>query len=227
MYPRADIELNPELPNGAKFWVPGPDDIDPEDGFGYFDRVWTILGVTVDDAQKVLYQDRILSTLIGGIAANEHEFEVLAAAAETGSPGDDEIPPDQLALLADHFPDAEALEGLELGVAGLVYAIAAAGMYPAASCRGHADPNPWSRSPVVFLVADRPHAEALTPLVREAGCGFALDRSRPDFLDFLAICAASIQETLALAQGILSAISGFLSLDGPDPPWLQDSLFDP
>jgi hypothetical protein len=203
--------------------VPGPDDIDPEDGFGYFDRVWTILGVTVGDAQKVLRQDRILSTLVGGIAANEHDFEVLAAAAETGSPGDDEIPSEQLTLLADHFPDAQALEGLEIGVAGLVYALAAAGMYPAASCRGHADPNAWSRSPVVFFVADRPHAEALTPLVREARCGFALDPSRPDFL---AICASSIQEMLGLAQDILSDISRFASVGGPDPSWVQGTIFD-
>lgn len=99
---------------------------------------------------------------MASLATNEHEFDVLASVAETGSANEVEgITPHQLSALVDHFPEAEELEDLEIGVAGLVYALAAAGIYPAASCRGHTDPNPWSKSPVVFFAADRSHAEAL------------------------------------------------------------------
>jgi hypothetical protein len=43
-----------------------------------------------------------------------------------------------------HFRGCAAVgnvPGLEAGVAGLVCALAAAGMFPAASCRGHPEPN--------------------------------------------------------------------------------------
>jgi hypothetical protein len=216
MYPRIDVELHPELPDAAEFWIPSSDDIDEEEGFGYFREVWPILNVSVRHARKVVSQDRSLCTLVASLAANELEFDALGAAAETGSADDiDEITSDQLTALVDHFQDAEELEGLEIGVAGLVYALAAAGMYPAASCRGHADSNAWSASPVVFFAADRPHAEVLQPLVREAECGFEIDPARPEML---VIASASVQETLALAKKILSAISNFTELDTPSSP---------
>jgi hypothetical protein len=209
VYPRVDIEVHPELPDRAEFWTPAPEDIDEEEGFGYFRDVWPITGVTVDHAQNVLSQDRFLSALVASLATDEIEFEVLAAAAETGSGEDEEITTEQLAALVDHFSTAEALEGLELGVAGLVYALAAAGMHPAASCRGHPDPDAWSSSPVVILAADRPRAEVLQPLVRDSQCGFKVDPVRPELL---VIVSSSIEEMLALAQDILDNIAQFRSL---------------
>ena len=150
MYPRSDIELNPELPAAADFWTPDPRDVDENDGFGNFDNVWAILNVSVEHAWRVFRRDRFFCTLVASLAANEQEFDVLASVAETGSADEVEgITPDQLSALVGHFPEAEELEDLEIGVAGLVYALAAAGMYPAASCRGHADPNAWSKLPVV------------------------------------------------------------------------------
>jgi hypothetical protein len=224
MYPRTDIELHTELPDGAEFWIPAPEDIDEEEGFSYFRDVWPITDVTVDHAQGVVTQDRFLSALVASLATSEMEFEVLAAAAETGSGEDDELTTEQLAALADYFPDAETLEDLDLGVAGLVYALAAADMYPAASCRGHPDPDAWSPSPVVFIASDRPHAEVLQTLVRDSQCGFVVDPTRPELL---AIVSASIEETLALGQAVLDNISQFRSLDQPDTPDSGSTLFDP
>jgi len=101
------------------------------------------------------------------------------------------------------------LEGLEAGVAGLVYALSAAGMYPAASCRGHPEPDSWSAIPVVMFAADRPHAEALQPLVESSGCGFGLDPVRPELL---VINGRSVQDTLRLGHAVLDSIDFFLSL---------------
>lgn len=211
MYPRADVVLHPEIPVGAEFWTPTPEDIDEEEGFGYFRDVWPILDVTAEHAQNVVSKDRHLSTLVAGLATNGMEFEILASVLETGSGEDEEeITSEQLRALADHLPAAEELEGLELGVAGLAYALAAAGMYPAASCRGHVEADAWSSLPVVLFVADRSHAEVLQPLVRDSQCGFTLDPVRPDFL---AIISASIEEMLVLAQHILDNVSRFRSVD--------------
>jgi hypothetical protein len=94
------------------------------------------------------------------------------------------------------------LEGLELGVAGLVYALASVGCVPAASCRGHSRPHAWAERPIVLLAADRARAEWLRPLVSGAGCGFCLDDVRPQILG---IEAPSIDEMTALARLVLDS----------------------
>jgi hypothetical protein len=82
-------------------------------------------------------------------------------------------------------------------------------MFPAASCRGHAEPDAWSAIPVVMFAADRAHAEALQPLVESSGCGFGLDQVRPEFL---VINGRSVQDTVRLAQAVLDSIDVFRSL---------------
>jgi hypothetical protein len=55
-------------------------------------------------------------------------------------------------------------------VAGLTNALAAAGMFPAASCRGHKGTvRPWSEFPVVLVAADELRAHALQPLMTASG----------------------------------------------------------
>jgi hypothetical protein len=224
MYPRADVDLAPELPAGAEFWIPTAEEIDADVGFSNFTDVWPITDVTADHAQNVISQDKFLSTLVASLATNDTEFEILAAAAETGYGEDEELTADQLAALIHHFPAAEVLEGLELGVAGLVYALAAAGMYPVASCRGHSDSNAWSSTPVVFFAADRSRAVVLQPLVSDSQCGFVLDPLRTELL---AIVSVSIEQMLVLAQNILDNISQFRSPDQPNVDDSQPTLFDP
>jgi len=210
VYPTADIELDSLLPASAEFWVPEPDEIDDYEGFGMFQDVWPITEVSVDEAKAVAREDGLLCQVVGGLARDAADFDVLAAAVETGSVGDDdEISAESLAALSPYLTGEAALEGLEAGVAGLVYALSAAGMFPAASCRGHADSDAWSVIPVVMFAANRAHAEALQPLVEGSGCGFDFDPVRPELL---VINGRSVEDTLRLARAVLASIEVFRSL---------------
>ena len=97
MYPTADIELDPSLPAGAEYWEPDPEEIDEYEGFGLFQDVWPITDVSVDDAIAVAREDGLLCQVVGGLARDAADFDVLAAAVETGSAGeDDEITAESL-----------------------------------------------------------------------------------------------------------------------------------
>jgi hypothetical protein len=210
VYPTANIELASTLPAHAEFWVPEPDEIDDYEGFGLFQDVWPITNVSASDANAVAREDELLCQVVGRLARDSADFDVLAAVVETGSVGeDDEISAESLAALEPYLTGEPALEGLEVGVGGLVYALSAAGMFPAASCRGHADPDAWSAVPVVMFAADRTHAEALQPLVESSGCGFDLDPIRPELL---VINGRSVEGTLRLGRAILASIEDFRSL---------------
>jgi hypothetical protein len=210
VYPIANIELDPSLPANAEFWVPEPDEIDDYEGFGMFHDVWPITDVSVDEANAVAREDTLLCQVVANLARDAADFDVLAAAVETGSVGeDDEISAESLAALSPYLTGEAALEGLEAGVAGLVYSLSAAGMFPAASCRGHADSDGWSAIPVVMFAADRTHAEALQPLVEGSGCGFDLDPVRPELL---VINGRSVEDTLRLGRAVLASLEVFRSL---------------
>lgn len=207
VFPTADIQLRPELPPAAEFWTPEPGEVDEYEGFGLFQDVWAIVGVSRGDAMRVVEQDKLLAKVVGGIARDPVEFDLLAAAVETGSTDEiDETDTAHLRALAPYLTGRVALENLELGVAGLVYALSAAGMYPAASCRGHPGPNQWSPFPVVMFAADRLRAEVLQPLVADNGCGFTIDRTRDDLL---VVNSASIRDTLRLSGAVLGALDVF------------------
>lgn len=209
MYPTADIELDSSLPTRAEFWEPDPEEIDEYEGFGLFQDVWSITDVSVDDAIAVAREDGQLCQVVGGLARDAADFDVLAAAVETGSAGeDDDISAESLAALSPYLTGSAALEGLETGVAGLVYALSAAGMFPAASCRGHPGPDSWSAVPVVMFATDRRHAQALQPLVESSGCGFDLDPVRPELL---VVNGRSVRDTLRLGRAVLASIEVFRS----------------
>jgi hypothetical protein len=176
-----------------------------------FHDVWPIAGVSVEEANAVAREDGRLSQVIADLARDVADFDVIAAAVETGSVGEgDEISAESLAALAPYLTGTAALEGLEAGVASLVYSLSAAGMFPAASCRGHPGPVSWSTIPVVIFAADRIHAEMLRPLVEGSGCGFGLDPVRPELL---VINGRSVEGTLRLGRSVLASIEDFRSLD--------------
>lgn len=210
MYPTADIELDPALPACAEFWVPELDEIDDYEGFGLFHDVWPIVGVSADAAACVTREDRLLCRVVGDLARDAGDFDVLASVIETGSVGEDDgISARCLTALAPYLTGKATLESLEAGVAGLVYALSAAGMFPAASCRGHPEPDSWSAVPVVMFAADRVHAEALQPLVESSGCGFDFDPVRPELL---VVNGRSVEDTLRLGGAVLASIEAFRSL---------------
>jgi hypothetical protein len=142
--------------------------------------------------------------LVDDLAGTEEDFDRLARCVEDWDPDEQEIDasPAELSVLEAFLGQSDSAEigGLELGVAGLVYGLAAGGMVPAASCRGHAGPQPWSDSPVVLFATDERHASTLDPLVRDAGCVFDIDPARPELV---AIAATSIANLMALASALV------------------------
>src|SRR4051794_11608871 len=86
------------------------------------------------------------------------------------------------------------LDGLEIGVAGLAYALGSAGCLTAASCRWHSRDRSWSDCLVVFFAAPGWRLELLADLIADAGCGLVADRG------MLAIYAPSIIQMHALGE---------------------------
>ena len=180
--------------------MPSEDDLESDEGFGFFRDVWLIVDISKSEARKILDDDGSLLKVVSNLATSEIEFDDIATALETGSvEGIEGLSSEQLSAMAPYLEGIGKLEGLEIGVAGLVYCLAAAGMYPAASCRGHEGSNAWSKHPVVLVASDRNHAVALEPLVSAAGCGFNLDTARPELI---AIESRSVADTLNLATAV-------------------------
>jgi hypothetical protein len=234
MYPVTEVEVHAELPGAAEFWTPEPDDITDE-GFGYFRSVWAIVDISEDEAREMLEKDRAAALFTSGLASTGQEFDAIANVIETGAADDVEgISGDMLAALSPYISDDEddplPLDGLEVGVAGLVYTLSAAGIYPAASCRGHPGKHAWSDLPVAIIAVDRCRAHVLTPLVKDAGCGFDIDPARPELL---AIYSRSIECTLILAEAVINSLPQFRSCDedatqpsASSDSTVQPSLFD-
>lgn len=200
------------IPSAATFWMPRPADMS-EEGVGYFRDTWLVRGVKAGEARDLLSLERKLATAIGGLARTAEDFDRLARAVENGfgeqEPGAGldltDAERDVLAPFAGADEPAE-LESLELGVAGLVYALAAVRIIPAASCRGHPGDQRWSDAPVVLFAATEHRANALAPLVERSGCRFEIDDARPDLL---VVRGRSILSTMALAEMVLNERAAF------------------
>ena len=211
MIPRADITISSELPTQATYWIPDEEDMS-EEGIGFFRDTWLIRDVEHEVAAKIAADERRISHIVNRLATDVQSFDQLARAVESAEP--EELPPDlpdgpELEELKDLVnDDFSPLEGLDLGVAGLVFALASIGCIPAASCRGHAGSLSWAEYPVVFMATDRTYAQRLEPLVDRAGCGFAIDDYRPNLL---MIYGASIEDTISLAAFILDDVEGPLA----------------
>lgn len=217
MIPRASCDPAPQLPSDAIFWLPSTGQGDDGHGLGYFHDTWVIRDVPPELASEVLRTEFGLAGLVDEAARSPEEFEMLLSAVESPDPENvdcadfghvsEELMEE---LVSDVPPD---LEGLELGVAGLVHALAAYGCVPAASCRGHvydAPRRPWSDRPVAFFASDRERAEQLVPLARISGCGFNVDPERPRLI---LVEAPSIVESMRLAEEILRSISSEVSVE--------------
>jgi hypothetical protein len=227
VFPTTTLSGSNELPQQAQFWVPTRSEVG-EEGFGYFRDTWTICNVSVGDAKEVIATELALARVVSALATTAAAFDRLARMVEGVL--DDEA----LALLTNEertalepvVMDEPQLYGLELGVAGLVHALAAVRIWPAASCRGHVSPAAWSEAPVVYFAASAHRAQALVPLVEEVGCRFTLDPGRPDLL---VVSGESILATMALADAVLTARSTFVQPRPQRPavarePFLQQTL---
>jgi hypothetical protein len=193
MYPVRDVAVDPTVRVSAMYWVPKPSEIS-EEGYGcYFRDVWPLVAVHTSDAAATIAWERRAADWVIRSAANETEYEALAIKVETYSPDDDEAE-----ILPDELTEEWAgLGGLELGVAGLSYALSNAGFYPAASCRTH-EGYSWADCPVVLFATGPARLAQLQPLVEQAGCGLheELSRGAPLF----GVHARSVVELMDLAQ---------------------------
>jgi hypothetical protein len=201
MIPVADIDRHPALPSDASFRLPSRDEIS-EEGFGFFRDVWYLGQPGVRVTGALIEREATILERVDRLASDEDEFESIARAIELGDP---ELIPGHLAAEAiaelDDYVDPEVspLEGLELGVAGLSYALSTVGLPTAASCRGH--DGGWAAHPVVFFAAQRLRAEVLERLVSGTRCGFIIDPARSQLL---VLEAPSVADTVELAQAVLS-----------------------
>ena len=200
MIPRTLLHLDASLPSEHTGWTPGRDDLS-EEGFGGFRDTWVIRDVGVREAKALLEVEGRLIQLADRFARDAEEFDAICSALENVDA--EEFParlqsptiPDELAVhlgVGDYSPTA----GLDLGVAGLVYALAAVGCWTAASCRGHAKSYAFTDRPVVVLACDRHRASVLRADVERSRCGLTTDGHREGLL---AVEAESVEEMMALA----------------------------
>ncbi|MDI6099240.1 hypothetical protein QLQ12_11605 [Actinoplanes sp. NEAU-A12] len=200
------MKMDANIPPHATFWIPSLEDIG-EEGFGFFHDTWAITDVTLDEARGILEEEERIIAFVDDVATSPDIFEKILKIIESGEMT--EMPPDLLSaeqcsnleeiLIGEDSP----IRQLDLGVVSSVYSFSAAGCFPAASCRGHGSGYSWASNPVVYIAADRPHAEAIQPLVAESGCGLALDEVRPDLI---VVQAPSIREMLTLSSMLIHRI---------------------
>lgn len=225
MFPEVAAHGSRSLPEAATFWMPRPDELD-EEGFGFFQDTWLIKDVAVREAQALVAEERRIATVVDSLATDATDFERIAAVAEWGIDDDaNEVLSDaEFQALAEVVSDVPPLAGLEIGVAGLVHALATVRILPAASCRSHPDKT-WSETPVVLLAATEFRARALQPLAERAGCRFVLDVARPDLLG---VVAPSVTNMMDLADAVLGHRDTFVqhrTVKKTQPFCRQDSLF--
>lgn len=209
MIPSYSVVPEISLPAGDDCGYPTSDEISDE-GFGYFRGTWWLGHVPLSDARHTVEFERDLVAALDALAEDEHEFEDLAAAVEHLEPGDGDVP-----LLLRDTPveglvrpivDGDSpLGGLEVGVAGLTYALSTVGFRTAASCRAHEGAKSWSESPVVLFGAHKWRAVLLAELAAEAGCGIGQDR------EMLTVYAPSVRNLMSLAEAVLAKRAGFRS----------------
>lgn len=210
MYPRRDTDVDASLPSLDDYWVPKPSETD-EEGYGLnFRDVSALSGVTVADARGVLQWERGAADWVSEHAEDEERFETLARLAESYNPVDglDDFPSDPLFPVPLQDSDY-SLWGLELGVSGLSYVMAATGFYPVASCRSHAH-NSWADHPTVLFACDKRRLERLQPIIAQSGCGLNVDSTRGKTL--LVVYSPSIVEIMNLAGAAFDARAEFRAL---------------
>lgn len=193
-----DVDVPSPLPDAG---MPDPEEVS-EEGFGGFRDTWYLGRVTKGDAEAMLRDEAELMRILNAVAATAEEFEELASAIEGC---DIESLPEPLrgaamkeGLAAFVDDEIAPLDGLEIGVAGLAYALGSAGCLTAASCRWHSRDRSWSDCPIVFFAAPAWRLELLAELIAGAGCGLVADRG------MLAIYAPSIVQMHELGERIVA-----------------------
>src|SRR5690349_1263845 len=88
MYPTTEVKLSAKIPSSAEFWTPTQDDLEADEGFGYFDNTWPIHDVSEQEATNILRIDQTLSLVANKASGTVFAFDDIATALETGSAED-------------------------------------------------------------------------------------------------------------------------------------------
>ena len=125
MFPIAARSGSSDLPRDAEFWMPKSNEI-TEEGFGFFRDTWRIVDVAPADARQLIEIERAIADVVSSLSHSLADFERLAEIAESGGIDDpaNDITERERHVLGEVISDIPDLEGLELGVAGLTYALA-------------------------------------------------------------------------------------------------------
>lgn len=196
MIPRTPCELAWRLPRDEP-WTPDREDRANDDSYAGFRGTWPIIRVSGKLARAIVATEAEIITAVDAVTATEDEFETVLSAIE--SDDIDAIPEEVKARsgfegVARHIGEPGS-EGLDLGVAGLVHALASVGVYPAASCRGH---RHWSATPVIRLGARLWRAERLVDVARRNRCSLHDDDDA-----LLTIRAESVEDMMRMAVDVL------------------------
>lgn len=215
MLPTAPPAGTSDLPADAAYWAPHRNDLHDE-GFGFFRDTWTIIDVPAGSARELVEEERQIADAIGALADNAEHFDDLSRAVEANDLDEADITTNEYRVLDKVLHhDEPPLGCLEVGVAGLVYALASVRIVPAASCRGHANAHRWSAAPVVYFAASTFRAQALQRLAAKAGCTFMIDGSRAELI---VVRGRSIANTMSLAEAILENRDSFVQHRQPRKP---------
>ncbi len=177
-----------------------------KDGFGHFADTWYVGRPSIEEADELVrYELEGIEALDrAGVDASEFELFTLALEdGETATLSESQLRTFATAGLQDLAPapdDAVLLGGLEIGVAGLVYALAAGGCPTAASCRSHAHDRSWANYPTVFFGWPEDVLSTLGLLASRADCGL---REAEGLVEAY---APSIWETNLLARYVLEEV---------------------
>jgi hypothetical protein len=174
----------------------------PEESWGGFRDIWYLGRVSHEEAGEIISYERKALPLLDHASSDQQEFELFAHALDWGET--DGLSPAlsesfKAAGLEDLMQDPDdfsPLSGLEVGVAGLVYALSAVGCITAASCRWHGV-NSWSDCPTVAFAAPSSTVVILVDLITAAGCGLVGNRN------LLWVEAVSVTDFCTLAESII------------------------
>lgn len=193
MIPRFELLPDASIPGAATFWFPTLAELEEGGLPGGFHDSELIL-TNIHEAESILESEIEALDFVDRNSKTALEFDDLAADVEFEAA---ELPSDEAPEIVDGA--WYGLNGLELGVAGLTYALNVLGAITVASCRSHSQAySAWSEYPIVIFAADRRQLGQLQPLALAAGCGFEVDEvNRPDFI---AVVAPSVVEIMNLAS---------------------------
>jgi hypothetical protein len=206
------------LPDAARMPLPGEMD---GDGLGLFQGVWLVDPGPIGEARDLIAWERSVVATIDGLADSPEGFDALAHVIEDfQTDGDDRIGADEYPQLTGRQRDllrgcldsgVQLLDGLDLGVAGLVVALASTGFVPAASCRGHTGVRPWAAAPAVIFAGDHDRVAALRDMVPAADC--SLDDASGNGEGLVVVRGSSVVSTMGLADSLLDSVGA-----GDTPP---------